>query len=51
MRKIKCFMSMVAVALFGFICTSFTTEEKSRIVEDGGTGPYKAIMKEDASLK
>ena len=44
-------MSMVAVALFGFICTSFTTEEKSRIVEDGGTGPYKAIMKEDASLK
>ena len=46
MRKIKCFMSMVAVALFGFICTSFTTEEKSRVVEDGGTGPYKAIMKE-----
>ncbi len=23
---------------------------KSRIVEDGGTGPYKAIMKEEASL-
>ena len=44
MRKIKCFMSVVAVALFGFICTSFTTEEKSRVVEDGGTGPYKAIM-------
>ena len=44
-------MSVVAVALFGFICTSFTTEEKSRVVEDGGTGPYKAIMKEDASLK
>ena len=44
-------MSMVAVALFGFICTSFTTEEKQRVVEEGGTGPYKAIMKEDASLK
>ena len=24
--------------------------QKSRIVEDGGTGPYKAIMKEDISL-
>lgn len=51
MKRAKFLMSMVAVALFGFICTSFTTEEKSRIVEDGGTGPYKAIMKEDASLK
>ncbi len=24
---------------------------KSRVVEDGGTGPYKAVMKEEASLK
>ena len=26
-------------------------EQKSRIVEDGGTGPFKAIMKEECSLK
>ena len=26
------------------------TEMKSKIVEDGGTGPYKAIMKEEATL-
>ena len=32
------------------VCMSFTTEEKSRVVEDGGTGPYKAVMKEEASL-
>ena len=25
-------------------------EPKSRIVEDGGTGPYKVIMKEEPSL-
>ena len=34
----------------GAVCMSFTTEEKSRVVEEGGTGPYKAIMKEEASL-
>ena len=27
-----------------------STELKQRIVEDGGTGPYKAIMKEELSL-
>ena len=27
-----------------------STEQKQRIVEDGGTGPYKAIMKEEPSL-
>ena len=26
------------------------TQEKQRIVEDGGTGPYKAVMKEEATL-
>ena len=25
--------------------------QNSRIVEEGGTGPYKAIMMEEASLK
>ena len=51
MKRARFFMSMVAAAVFGLVCTSFTTEEKQRVVEDGGTGPYKAIMKEDASLK
>ena len=33
------------------LTTSAQTESvKSRIVEDGGTGPYKAIMQEEASL-
>ena len=37
------------------LCLSLTTSAqtesvKSRIVEDGGTGPYKAIMQEEASL-
>ena len=26
-------------------------QQKSRLVEEGGTGPYKAIMKEEATLK
>ena len=51
MKRAKFLMSMVAVALFGFICTSFTTEEKSKVVDDGGTGPYKAIMTEVPGLQ
>ncbi len=36
-----------------FFFMSFTTDDQpaSRVVEEGGTGPYKAIMKEDPSLK
>ena len=42
--------SLIALVL---ICTSCTPEVKtvSRIVEEGGTGPYKAIMKEEATLE
>lgn len=47
--------ALAAIYLMAFSLTSmsFTTEDApgSRIVEDGGTGPYKAIMKEEASLK
>lgn len=40
-----------AVMLCLALTTSAQTESvKSRIVEDGGTGPYKAIMQEEASL-
>ncbi len=49
--KAKRFFSLTVVAMaLGAVCMSFTTEEKSRVVEEGGTGPYKAIMKEEASL-
>ena len=48
----KKLISALALMAFGFISMSFTTDDqpKSRIVEDGGTGPYKAIMKEEPSL-
>ena len=50
--KTKQFLAVIALMAFGFISMSFTTDEpKSRVVEEGGTGPYKAIMKEEASLK
>lgn len=54
MKTMKIFrtaLTVVGLMTIGCISMSFTTEEKSRIVEDGGTGPYKAIMKEEASLQ
>lgn len=33
------------------LAVSVTAQQKSRIIEDGGTGPYKAIMKEVAGLE
>ena len=50
-RLFRTAMTVVGLMTFSFISMSFTTEEKSRIVEEGGTGPYKAIMKEEASLQ
>ena len=44
-------MTVVALVTGSLMSMSFTPEGKSRIVEEGGTGPYKAIMKEEASLK
>lgn len=42
--------NVLVVMVLGLVCTSFTTDEKSRVVEEGGTGPYKAVMKEEAAL-
>ena len=51
--KVRKFFGMVAVVLMGTACMSMMPDDqqKSRIVEEGGTGPYKAIMKEEANLK
>ena len=45
-------LAVTALMTWGVISMSFTTDDKptSRIVEDGGTGPYKAIMKEEPTL-
>ena len=56
MKIVKTLRSALAVCslmTFALIGMSFTIEDapKSRVVEEGGTGPYKAIMKEEASLK
>ena len=46
---------MVTAAMVAFCLTGmcFTADDipASRVVEEGGTGPYKAIMKEDPTLK
>ena len=51
MKAIRTLCSAAMMLMLAGISMSFTTEEKSRIVEDGGTGPYKAVMKEEASLE
>ena len=45
-------MATLAVA-FGLGCNAQVAETftKNRTVEDGGTGPYKAIMVEEPSLE
>ena len=55
--KVKNFLSsaMAATALvaLGAVSMSFTMMDEppaSRVVEEGGTGPYKAIMKEEPTL-
>ena len=54
--KVKSFLrsalAVTALMAWGVISMSFTTDDKptSRVVEDGGTGPYKAIMKEESTL-
>ncbi|MBR4921664.1 MAG: alpha/beta hydrolase [Prevotella sp.] len=51
--KVRQFFGMAAVILMGAACMSMMPDDqqKSRLVEEGGTGPYKAIMKEEATLK
>ena len=51
--KTKRFLIFAAVlAAMSYLTMGFTAEEqpKSRIVEDGGMGAYKAIMKEEPTL-
>lgn len=43
MKRILITFAFASIAIVGFA-------QKSQVVEDGGTGPYKAIMKEEASL-
>ena len=47
MKKTLLTLGMMCMALMA----TAQTQQKQRIVEDGGTGPYKAIMKEESSLE
>ena len=56
--KVKSFLSaaFAATALMavGAVSMSFTMKDEkptSRVVEEGGTGPYKAVMKEEPTLE
>lgn len=46
MKKIKLFAAVAAVAL----SLNVSAQEKSKVIENGGSGEYKAIMMEEASL-
>ena len=50
--KTRRFFSLAVLAALSFVSMSVNAadEPKSRIVEEGGLGPYKAIMKEEPSL-
>ena len=53
MKSILSFaMATAGLVTMSLASMSFTTEDTpaARVVEDGGTGPYKAIMKEEPSL-
>ena len=45
MKKILLTLALVTTTL-----SASAQEVKQRIVEDGGTGPYKAVMKEEPTL-
>jgi len=47
MRKIKCAFLFLVLSL---AVPSFAQETASRIIENGGTGKYSAVMLTDASL-
>lgn len=49
-RKLFNGLAVVLLAAVGMSMTP-DDQQKSRLVEEGGTGPYKAIMKEEATLK
>lgn len=55
-KKTSSFLVLLIVTAFGFMGpvsaqeTRSTSAPKSRVVEDGGTGPFKAIMVSETSL-
>lgn len=53
MNSIRLFLASAAAALIAISCSSPVAETytKNRTVEDGGTGPYTAIMVEEPSLE
>ncbi len=54
MKKYSVWASLVCLALLGMSCSSKSVSpvaSQSRLVEEGGTGPYKALMLEDPSLE
>ena len=54
MKKYSVWAFLVCLALLGMSCSSKSVSpvaSQSRLVEEGGTGPYKALMLEDPSLE
>lgn len=49
MNKMKKTM-LIVLALLGLMAQGMSAQPRSRIVEEGGTGAYKAVMKEVATL-
>ena len=56
--KVKSFLSaafaataLMAVGAVSMIFTTMDEKPTSRVVEEGGTGPYKAVMKEEPTLE
>ena len=41
---------LIVLALLGLMVQGMSAQTRSRIVEEGGTGAYKAVMKEVATL-
>ena len=48
MRK---YLLSIVVLCSAIMVSAQTENQKSRVVEDGGTGPYKAVMQEERTLK
>ena len=51
MKRLTVFTALAAVLVTGCKAQVAETYTKNRTVEDGGTGPYKAIMVEEPSLE
>ena len=47
----KKYLLSIVVLCSAIMVSAQTENQKSRVVEDGGTGPYKAVMQEERTLK